>query len=78
MLNGRVDVEVCRGSSGVGVHSLKCTFVKLITPVTYGLKTLRNARWSRMRVEVAFVTELGMLKMNHPFNSPVDDADVFF
>ena len=34
LLNGRVDVEVCRGSSGVGAHSLKCMFVKLITSVT--------------------------------------------
>ena len=76
--NGQVEVEVRRGSSGVGVHSLKWMFLKLITSVTYGLKTLMKARWSRTRVEVAFVTELGVLKMNHPVSSLVEEVNVSF
>ena len=57
LANGRVEVEVRRESFGVGVHSLKWVFLKLITSVTQGLNTLRKARWSRTRVKVAFVTD---------------------
>ena len=65
--NGQVEVEVRRGSSGVGVHSLKWTFLKLTTSVTYGVKTLMKVRWSRTRPEVPLVTESGVLKISHPF-----------
>ena len=75
---GLVEVEVCRGSSGVGVHPLKWTFLKLITSVTYGLSTLRKARWSRTRVVVALVTESGVLKINHLVSSLVVEVNVSF